>query len=97
MKLIQFVLALLLLITLVTGCGKDSFLNPNNPVIITLWHNYGGQMEKSMNDLVDEFNSNVGIQQGIIINITSVSSSSALYDKIVSSSGGAQAPHSFQI
>ncbi|MDD4297402.1 MAG: extracellular solute-binding protein [Ruminiclostridium sp.] len=89
MKLIQFVLALLLLITLVTGCGKDSFLNPNNPVIITLWHNYGGQMEKSMNDLVDEFNSNVGIQQGIIINITSVSSSSALYDKIVSSSGGA--------
>lgn len=89
MKLIQSALTLLLLLTLVTGCGNNSLLNPDDPVIITLWHNYGGQMEKSMNDLVDEFNSNVGLKQGIIINITSISSSSALYDKIVSSSGGA--------
>jgi multiple sugar transport system substrate-binding protein len=88
MKLIKSVIILLLLLTFITGYGRDSLLNPNDPVIITLWHNYGGQMEKSMNDLVDEFNSNVGIKQGIIINITSVSSSSALYDKIVSSSEG---------
>lgn len=88
MKLIKSVIILLLLLTFITGCERDSLLNPNDPVIITLWHNYGGQMEKSMNDLVDEFNSNVGIKQGIIINITSVSSSSALYDKIVSSSEG---------
>ena len=88
MKLIKSVIILLLLLTFITVYGRDSLLNPNDPVIITLWHNYGGQMEKSMNDLVDEFNSNVGIKQGIIINITSVSSSSALYDKIVSSSEG---------
>lgn len=41
-----------------------------------------------MNSLVEEFNSTVGKEQGIIINITSISSSSALYDKIVSSAEG---------
>ncbi len=38
-----------------------------------------------MNDIIDEFNSTIGYEQGIIINITSVSSSSALYDKIADS------------
>lgn len=88
MKLIRSAILILLLLIIITGCGSNSPLDHNNPVIITLWHNYGGQMEKSMNDLVDEFNATVGNKQGIIINITSVSSSSALYDKIVASSEG---------
>ena len=77
-----------LLILIITGCGNNILLNPNEPVIITLWHNYGGQMEETMNELVDEFNSTAGKEQGIIVNITSVSSSSALYDKIVASADG---------
>ncbi|MGI6085739.1 MAG: extracellular solute-binding protein [Acetivibrionales bacterium] len=87
MRYIRFAIVLLLILT-ITGCGNKSPLDPSKPVIITLWHNYGGQMEKSMNDLVDEFNRTVGNEQGIIINITSVSSSSALYDKIVASAEG---------
>ncbi len=88
MKTIKIISFILLLFIIITGCGNNSLLNPNEPVIITLWHNYGGQMEASMNDLVDEFNGTVGKEQGIIINITSVSSSSALYDKIVASAEG---------
>lgn len=82
------ILILLCTILAIPGCsGKNSF-DPRSPVIITLWHNYGGQMEKSMNDLVEEFNRTVGNEQGIIINITSVSSSSALYEKIVAAAEG---------
>ena len=44
-------------------------------------------MEETMNELVDEFNSTAGKEQGYV-NITSVSSSSALYDKIVASADG---------
>jgi multiple sugar transport system substrate-binding protein len=87
MKGIKLVIVLFLILT-IAGCGDKNPLDPSKPVIITLWHNYGGQMEKSMNDLVDEFNRTVGNKQGIIINITSVSSSSALYDKIVASAEG---------
>lgn len=88
MKTIKIISFILLLFIIITGCGNNSLLNPDEPVIITLWHNYGGQMEASMNDLIDEFNGTVGKEQGIIINITSVSSSSALYDKIVASADG---------
>lgn len=88
MKKIKITALLLLTLAAFTGCGNKSPLNPNKPVIITLWHNYGGQMEKSMNDLVDEFNSTTGTEKGIVVNITSISSSSALYEKIVSSADG---------
>lgn len=88
MKKSSFLVILLLSILMFSGCGDKSLLNPNRPVIITLWHNYGGQMEKSMNQLIDEFNGTIGTEKGIIINITSVSSSSALYDKIVASAEG---------
>lgn len=85
MSHIKFIAVLLTLLIIFTGCGNKSPLDPNKPVVITLWHNYGGQMEDSMNDLVEEFNSTVGKEHGIMINITSISSSSALYDKITSS------------
>lgn len=88
MKKSVFLAILVLSVLMLPGCGDKSLLNPDSPVIITLWHNYGGQMEKSMNQLVDEFNGTVGNEKGIIVNITSVSSSSVLYDKIVASSEG---------
>ncbi len=75
----------LILMSMLTGCTNKPPLDADNPVVITLWHNYGGQMENSMNDLVDEFNRTTGKTQGIVVDITSVSSSSALYDKITAS------------
>lgn len=88
MKKSSLIFILVLIILIFSGCGEKTLLDPDNPVIITLWHNYGGQMEKTMNQLVDEFNATVGNEKGIIVNITSVSSSSALFDKLVASAEG---------
>jgi multiple sugar transport system substrate-binding protein len=53
-----------------------------------MWHNYGGQMKTLMDELMDEFNRTVGEEKGIIINVTSISGSSALHDKLTSAAAG---------
>ena len=32
---------------------------------VTLWHVYGGEVNSTMNTLVDEFNNTVGREQGV--------------------------------
>jgi multiple sugar transport system substrate-binding protein len=61
-----------------------SFINvrKENPITLTLWHNYGGQMKETMDEMVEEFNGTVGVEQGVIINVTSISGSSTLHDKL---------------
>lgn len=76
-------LAVLICSALLSGCsGKNHGLNPNNPVTLTMWHNFGGEMQHTMDELIDEFNSTVGKEQGIIINVTSISSSSDLQENL---------------
>ncbi len=70
-KLILMVLALLLILS---GCAKA----PKEPVTLTMWHNYGGDMQQTMDLLIDQFNATVGKEQGIVINVTAISSSSDL-------------------
>lgn len=74
-----FVAALALSMAL-TGCaGADkSPLNPKEPVTLTMWHNFGGDMQQTIDTLIDEFNSTVGKQQGIAINVTTINSSAEL-------------------
>jgi multiple sugar transport system substrate-binding protein len=68
---------------LLTGCGSgSSILDPRKPVTLTMWHNFGGDMQKTMDELIDEFNSTVGKEQGIIINVTAVTSSAELQDTL---------------
>lgn len=57
-------------------------LNPNDPVTLTLWHNFGGQMQETMDEQVREFNTTVGKERGVILNVTSISSSAALQEKL---------------
>ena len=61
-----------------SGCGSDSPLNAKEPVTLTMWHNYGGDMQQAMDYLIDQFNSTVGKEQGIVIDVTAISSSSEL-------------------
>lgn len=70
----------LALIIAFTGCsgGSGTPLNPKNPVTLTMWHNFGGTMQKTIDELIDEFNSTIGKEQGIVINVTAISSSSEL-------------------
>ncbi len=91
-KFVALILAFALLCTVLVGCKDDSPLDANKPVTLTMWHNYGGDMQSAMDFLIDEFNSTVGKEKGIVINVTAISSSSELnksLDLIVNDDPGA--------
>ena len=77
-KAIALLLALVFLSGCLSGCGNSSPLDPKEPVTLTMWHNYGGDMQQAMDYLIDQFNSTVGKEQGIVIDVTAISSSSEL-------------------
>lgn len=70
------------------GCQRKPALNPQKPVTLTLWHNFGGQMRETMDGMVDEFNETVGAKEGIIVNVTSINSSAVLHEKLVMAAKG---------
>lgn len=78
----------IILITFLTSCMESDGFDKENPVTITLWHNYGGQMQETMDVLVGEFNNTVGKDEGIIVNVTSISGSATLHDKLVAAAKG---------
>jgi len=71
------------LMVLLAGCQRNYGLDPKKPVTLSLWHNYGGQMKDTMDKMVDEFNQTVGAEKGIILSVTSISSSSTLHEKLI--------------
>ena len=90
-KALSLILVSLLLCTLFAGCSKSA-LTPKDPVTLTMWHNYGGDMQATMDFLIDEFNSTVGKKEGIVINVEAIASSSELnrnLDLIVNDDPGA--------
>lgn len=70
-------------IILFTACQRNNLLNPKKPIILNVWHNYGGQMKNTMDEMIDEFNDTVGLEKGIILNVTSISGSKTLHEKLV--------------
>ncbi len=81
-KITALILSLCMLCVLFTGCQGSSRPSPDNPVTLTMWHNYGGDMQASMDALIDEFNSTIGKEQGIVINVTAISSSAELNESL---------------
>ena len=77
-KAIALLLTLVFLLGCLSGCGNSSPLDPKEPVTLTMWHNYGGDMQQAMDYLIDQFNSTLGKEQGIVIDVTAISSSSEL-------------------
>lgn len=53
-------------------------------IILSMWHNYGGEMQKSMDSLIEEFNATIGTDKGITINVTAISSSKELNKALLS-------------
>ncbi len=81
-------LSLTLCILSFTGCSKDKVLDPSHPVTITMWHNFGGQMQTTMDSLVGEFNATIGKSNGVILSVTSISSSVSLQEKLLAAANG---------
>jgi multiple sugar transport system substrate-binding protein len=77
---------LLVVLPLFSGCGDNSA--GTNPVILALWHNYGGQLKETMDEMIDKFNETVGAENGIIINVTTISGSAAIHEKLAMAAGG---------
>ena len=77
-KIFGCMLAIVTVVLCLTGCGSTTKLDPKNPVTLTMWHNYGGDMQEAMDYLIDQFNATVGKDKGIVINVTAISSSEEL-------------------
>ena len=69
-----------------SGCSK-SILNQKDPITLTMWHVYGEQADSPMNLLIDEFNSTIGKDNGIIIDVTLMSSTSQIGKKLLKAQG----------
>ncbi len=82
-KTIALLLITLGLLALVSGCGERSALDPDEPVTLSMWHVYGEQADSPMNRLVEEFNQTVGKERGIIINVTLMSSTAQIGEKLL--------------
>ena len=50
-----------------TGCGEKEVLDPDNPVTIDVWNYYNGAQMEAFDTLIQEFNSSVGQEKGIIV------------------------------
>ena len=57
-----------LLFSAFTRCGQNTYgLNPQNPVVLTIWHYYNGAQKMAFDNMVQEFNETVGKEQGILL------------------------------
>ena len=78
----RIIIFCLICILLLTGCTSMELFSTKKPVTINLWHNYGGTMKDTMDSLIDEFNDTKGREEGILVNVTSLSGSAAIHDKL---------------
>ncbi len=86
-KAVALFLTVGMLLGLLSGCG-DSLLSEDHPVTLTMWHVYGEQSGSPMDVLVDEFNETVGQEQGIIIEVTNMSNSTDIGQKLLDAQEG---------
>lgn len=87
-KFLSLLLAGLFCLTALCGCAEKTKLDPENPVTLNMWHVYGEQADSPMNRLVEEFNSTIGQEKGIIINVTLMSSTAQIGEKLLTSQKG---------
>ena len=62
------------------ACGKKTAAEPT---ILTLWHVYGGEVDSPLNPLIEEFNDTVGREQGISVEVTSVTNSGSIHGNVL--------------
>ena len=87
-QIFSLILTGALLLTGLTGCGRSGALDPRDPVTLTIWHVYGSQTESPMNDCIDEFNRTTGKENGVLVSVVSVSSSSAIDEALTAAAKG---------
>lgn len=94
-KICCVILAASMAVALLGGCGsskgsnaKSIKLDPDNPVSLTIWHYYNGAQQAAFDQLVEEFNTTVGKEQGIYVEGYSQGSVSDLEKAVTDSMDG---------
>ena len=86
---------------LLVGCSSKNphGLDPNKPVTLTLWHYYNGAQKDALDQLVEEFNTTEGKENGVIIDAvakTSISNiASDLHDSLEKKPSAEAMPNMF--
>ena len=62
------------------ACGEGK---QDEPITLTLWHVYGGEVSSPMNTLVEEFNRTVGQAQGVRVRVDSVSNTNSIHESVL--------------
>lgn len=83
------------LVLCLAACGETN----GDPITVTLWHVYGGEVNSPMNALVEEFNRTVGQEQGIRVRVDSVSNTNIIHESVLAAAykdpGAPQLPDLF--
>ena len=94
-RITTLILATILFAACLYGCNEKV----DEPVTLTMWHVYGEQASSPMDALVEEFNSTIGQEKGIIINVTANSNATsigqALLDAQAEKAGSKEMPDLF--
>lgn len=74
---------MVIIIHLFSGCvRKNSPLDPENPITISIWHYYNGTVKNRFDSLVTEFNETVGMEQGVVVDAQSYGDVNQLADAV---------------
>lgn len=92
-RIAAIVLVGILLLISVSGCGEKATLSPDNPVTLSLWHVYGEQADAPMNRLIEEFNATVGLENGVVVTVTNVTSTSKISGLLLDAQAGKPGAH----
>lgn len=81
-----------LLLILESGCANgddvNNHLNPEEPVMITVWNYYNGETKSAFDSLVSRFNDTIGIERGIIVDSVSHGDVNQLADETYNAASG---------
>jgi hypothetical protein len=87
-KLLIIILTVIMLVSALSGCGTGAVkvkLDPKNPTTITVWHYYNGAVMTAFDQLTKEFNDTIGVEQGIIVQGSSMGNVSDLQAAVLAS------------
>lgn len=87
-RIMAIIICFIIILPCFSGCSKQNVPSPENPVTLTMWHVYGSQTTSPLNTVIDEFNRTVGKENGITINVVSVTSSSAIDKALLAAASG---------
>ena len=88
-KILSIILIFAITAVCFSGCQDKTKPDADNAVTLTMWHVYGSQTKSPLNDAIDKFNDTVGRENGVTVNVVSVTSSSAI-DKALSASANGE-------